>query len=224
MRKGALEEASALAVKIGRGIARHNSRELRKLDEKACPKDLWECVNSLTHPRKTMAGCKVTADELNQHFAATSTDNSYQQVDLKTTANLNQHNTSSLMSRYSMFSITCDQLQRVLMDFRHGSSGCWLRSALDQLPDLSTNLCVAHGSHDNGKLPLFTRHQKSPQGPSDYRPISVVPILSRVVDRLVVHTYMYLYPTIIQQPFADSIKDQYAFRPTESTTAALIYL
>src|SRR6218665_1345453 len=161
MRKGALEEASALAVKIGRGIARHNSRELRKLDEKACPKDLWECVNSLTHPRKTMAGCKVTADELNQHFAATSTDNSYQQVDLKTTANLNQHNTSSLMSRYSMFSITCDQLQRVLMDFRHGSSGCWLRSALDQLPDLSTNLCVAHGSHDNGKLPLFTRHQKS---------------------------------------------------------------
>src|SRR6218665_847723 len=132
---------------------------------------------------------------------------------------------SSLMSRYSMFSITCDQLQRVLMDFRHGSSGCWLRSALDRLIDLSTNLCVAHGSHDNGKPPSFTRHQKSRrpmQGPSDYRSISVVPILSRVVERLVVHTY--LYPSIIQQPFADSIKDQYAFRPTGSTTAAVIDL
>src|SRR6218665_1756879 len=91
MRRGALEEASALAIKIGRGIAHHNSQELRKLDENACPKDLWQCVNSLTCPRKTMAGSRVTADELNQHFAATSTDNSYQQVDLKTTANPNQH-------------------------------------------------------------------------------------------------------------------------------------
>src|SRR6218665_207137 len=32
---------------------------------------------------------------------------------------------------------------------------------------------------------------KTPVGPSDYRPISVVPILSRVVERLVVSTYLY---------------------------------
>src|SRR6218665_1617848 len=82
-------------------------------------------------------------------------------------------------------------------------------------------ICVAHGSHDNGKPPSVTGHQKSRRLRVHLRPISVVPILSRVVERLV-HTYLYI--SIIQQPFIDSIKDQYAFRPTGSTTAALIDL
>src|SRR6218665_187244 len=63
---------------------------------------------------------------------------------------------------------------------------------------------------------------KTPQGPSDYRPISVVPILSRLVERLVVSTY--LYPALTSPPMADQITDQFAFRPSGSTTAALIDL
>src|SRR6218665_2019508 len=219
MRRGALEEASALAVKIRRGIARHNSRELRKLDENACPKDLWECVNSLIHPRKTMAGCKVTADELNQHFAATSTDNSYQQVDLKTTANPN-------LSDVQIFYVI-DHLRPTA----EGTDGlpAWFLRLLAPICAgpiarlVNQSMCCSWVPRQ-WKTAILHPAPKvaSPQGPSDYRPISVVPILSRVVERLVVHTY--LYPTIIQQPFADSIKDQYAFRPTGSTTAALIDL
>src|SRR6218665_685570 len=63
---------------------------------------------------------------------------------------------------------------------------------------------------------------KTPVGPSDYRPISVVPILSRVVERLVVSTY--LYPALMKPPMVAEISDQFAFRPTGSTTAALIDL
>src|SRR6218665_2011345 len=205
MRRGALEEASALAVKIGRGIVRHNSRELRKSDENACPKDLWECVNSLTHLRKTMAGCKVTADELNQHFAATSTDNSYQQVDLKTTANPNQH------------VFTDVQIFHVLDHLRPTAEGtdglpAWFLRLLAPICAgpiarlVNQSLCCSWVPRQ-WKTTIIHPAPKvtSPQGPSDYRPISVVPILSRVVKRLVVHTY--LYPSIIQQPFADSIKD-----------------
>src|SRR6218665_3535761 len=61
---------------------------------------------------------------------------------------------------------------------------------------------------------------KTPVSPSDYRPISVVPILSRVVEQLVVSTY--LYPALMKPPMVAEITDQFAFRPTGSTTAALI--
>ena len=52
-------------------------------------------------------------------------------------------------------------------------------------------------------------------GPSDYRPISVTPILSRVVERLVVKDFI---ATLIP---ADVLGAQFGFKPTGSTTAAL---
>ena len=53
-------------------------------------------------------------------------------------------------------------------------------------------------------------------GPSDYRPISVTPILSRLTERLIVHDY--LLPCLKPELFCD----QYAYKPTGSTTCALI--
>ena len=63
---------------------------------------------------------------------------------------------------------------------------------------------------------------KAPQAPADYRPTLVVPILSRIVERLVVHAY--LYPALSGPEIEPMIKDQFAFRPTGSTTVALIDL
>jgi hypothetical protein len=54
--------------------------------------------------------------------------------------------------------------------------------------------------------------------PRDLRPISVTPILSRVLEKFIVKKY--LLPVIP----ASAIADQFAFRPTGSTTAALVYL
>ena len=53
-------------------------------------------------------------------------------------------------------------------------------------------------------------------GPSDYRPISVTPILSRVVERLVVKDFISLLIP------GDVLSDQFGFKPTGSTTVALI--
>src|SRR6218665_1823126 len=61
-----------------------------------------------------------------------------------------------------------------------------------------------------------------PSQPADYRPISVIPILSRMVERRIVHKH--LYPALRQYPIAENIKDPFAFRPTGSTTAAIIDL
>jgi len=55
---------------------------------------------------------------------------------------------------------------------------------------------------------------------SDYRPISITPVLTRILERLVVKQY--IYPAILKPPPALSFSDQFAYRPTGSITAAII--
>ena len=62
----------------------------------------------------------------------------------------------------------------------------------------------------------------SPQCPSDFRPISITSILSRILERIVVADY--IYPALQSSPPDLNFSDQYAFRPSGSTTAALIQL
>jgi len=59
----------------------------------------------------------------------------------------------------------------------------------------------------------------SPHEESDYRPISIIPVLSRLLERIVVRQFLYLSHLLLH---ALSFTDQCAFRPTGSTTAALI--
>src|SRR6218665_252450 len=63
---------------------------------------------------------------------------------------------------------------------------------------------------------------KPPLAASDFRPISVVPIRSRIRERMVVTNY--IYPAISAPPVVNLVADQFAFRPAGSTTAALIDL
>jgi len=58
-----------------------------------------------------------------------------------------------------------------------------------------------------------------PKACGDFRPITVTPILSRLLEKLVVRQF--IYPVLIEN---DDLSDQFAFRPTGSTTAALINL
>ena len=62
----------------------------------------------------------------------------------------------------------------------------------------------------------------TPTGPADYRPISITPVLSRLLEKLVVKQYF--YPAHLSPPPTLSFADQFAFRPGGSTTTALIAL
>ena len=59
---------------------------------------------------------------------------------------------------------------------------------------------------------------------ADYRPISITPVLTRILERIVVKDY--IYPSFRCAPTGISFNDQFAFQPTGtgSTTAALIML
>ena len=55
---------------------------------------------------------------------------------------------------------------------------------------------------------------------SSYRPISITPTLSRTLECVIVRNF--LYPAILKSYDSLDFSDQYAFRPTGSTTAALL--
>ena len=61
----------------------------------------------------------------------------------------------------------------------------------------------------------------APQQPADFRPISITSILTRMMERAVVRSF--LYPAFLKPPSL-SFSDQYVFRPSVSTTAAIVSL
>ena len=60
----------------------------------------------------------------------------------------------------------------------------------------------------------------NPAKASDFRPISIVPVLSRIMERMIVRKF--IYPSLDCLPHPLSVMDQHAFRPSGSTTSAII--
>ena len=80
MRAGRVEETGALVERIGKDIKRRSKTRLMKIDGKTGAKDMWTAVRQLTgrqHQQPVVDG--VTAESLNDHYAAISTDSTYSQ-------------------------------------------------------------------------------------------------------------------------------------------------
>ena len=78
MRAGRVEEAGALSVRIGKDMSRHGKTRLCKIGGKADSKDLWAAVRQLTGRQQVTAAVDgITAESLNDHYAAISTDHNY---------------------------------------------------------------------------------------------------------------------------------------------------
>ena len=62
----------------------------------------------------------------------------------------------------------------------------------------------------------------SPLTCQDFRPISVTPVLSRLFEKEFVRQI--IYPVLVHPNYTQQFSDQFAFRPTGSTTGALTQL
>jgi len=103
----------------------------------------------------------------------------------------------------------------------------WVRQLLLlTLPSSLTNPCLPMWYHSNGNMPLLHQSQKllstKPTQCSDFRPISVTSVLSRLTERYVVRSF--IYPALLHPPPSLCFSDQFAFRPSGSTTVALVAL
>ena len=164
----------------------------------------------------------ITAESLNEHYAAISTDANY-------TPPLLKHSTAT--SSHPQY-VSAWQVFRILDSLHPTATG------LDQLPawflrlgaplfcepiarlfNLSLNTSTIPAQWKLAsiqpvpKLPAPTQH-------ADFRPISITPVLTRIMEQTVVRHF--LYPAFLSPPPNLSFTDQFAFRPTGSPAAAVI--
>ena len=224
MRKGRTEEAGALAIKISKLIAKSNSKTLTNIKSKNT-KGLWSQVNRII--KKTapnigdLGNVKITATDLNTHYAEISTDLSYRDPILKT---VQAYDNSLVVSEYMVFN-KLDKLKST----SSGPDGIpfWffrlaahlLAGPLAHIYSLSLNSAVVPTQWKKAIITPIAKISK-PVALTDYRPISVTSVLSRILERHIVSTYV--YPALLDPPLDLDFTNQYAFRPSGSCTAALI--
>jgi len=223
-RKGCIVEADVIADKINAMICKNRESSLSKLANGAT-KELWNAVNgSKKHNSIAINGAQLSPDTLNNYFAKVATDPGYN-IDRVASYRNSQDDGAS----YSGFSLHDYQIEPLLRNVKNTAPG------MDNLPSWLFRLCsfelagVIAGmfnlSFSTGRVPeqwlcaLVTPVPKIPQPQqlADFRPISVTPILSRIAEKLVVTRW--LRPGIPQE----TIADQFAFKPTGSTTCGLVY-
>jgi len=93
MRAGRIEEADALAERIGTDITKQNSTGLRHINRRTSARDMWAAVRQVTgkshNDHVTVDG--ITATSLNRHYAAISTDTDYKVPSPKQTSSIHHH-------------------------------------------------------------------------------------------------------------------------------------
>ena len=224
MRRGRIERANSLALKIGKAIAAHNSTCLEGADIDHDAKAVWKKISDITGKNKShQTNCAITPAELNEHYSSTSTDEQYSASQMKHTCAEKHYNWPNEMTVFRQL----DQLHSTAM-------------GLDELPFWYLKLgapilsapisflyqqCLAQSiAPKQWKTSSICPVPKipSPRTCVDYRPISLTPILSRVFERLLVQNFF--YPTLNSQVTSTSLQlsDQFAFRPTGSTTSAIV--
>ena len=194
------------------------------------PKTFWDEVNKVRGTNKKHQAVNdhsdnICAESLNSFYASISHDHFYKAPNVKETCQDNPKHSFNILP-YTVFKYL-DSLK---------STSC----GLDMLPSWFLKLsapfiseplaylfssCISLGFvPEQWKTSLIVPIPKVPRPTelSHYRPISLTPILSRTLERLMIRQE--LYPFIDGSPIKEFLQTQFAFKPTGSTTAALIHL
>jgi len=223
VRSGRIEKADAVAKQIRAVITRKESAWLRNVNTRFNPKVAWAKVRELTKGKCRESSSVVeglTSQILNDHYASISTDSLYRRPLCKLTAVGN----SCQVTEYQIF--------RLFDTLRPTATG------VDEIPAWFLRLGAPvfaapfaqlfSQSIRSGIVPTQWKTAiirpipkvANPTEPVHLRPISVTPVLSRILERHVVKKH--IYPALLLPPTQLQFYDQYAFRPTGSTTAALV--
>ena len=222
MHRNKIEAANYITEKIRKSIVTSNSTTFAHSDINS--KELWEKVRTVTGSnRKTECNVTtLTADSLNSHYANISTDKQY----MKPIKKPIQNEFSEFVDEFEVFKIL-DTIKATSAGL-DGIPHWFLRIAAPFLCKPVAFLCNQSISFSfipkQWKSSIITPVPKSsqPKVCADFRPISVTSILCRLLENLIITKF--LYPVLTHNDHTSLFRDQFAFRPTGSTTAALINL
>ena len=183
---------------------------------------MWDTVRRVTGKETTREYSAPAAEKLSQHFAGIFSDPAYEPPLLKSTTNQSLDE----FSEYDIF-LTLGSLKPIatgldgLPVWYLRLAAPWIASQISYIYNLSYNSSVVPVQW---KLSSITQVPKinKPVDFADFRPILVTPVLSRIYERYIVRRK--LYSVLVHPDFSHLFHDQFAFRPTGSTTAALLAL
>jgi len=216
----------AITKKIGELISENRQKLIYKAND-GNVKALWRAVKSTANDR-VRNNCILSndtginnADKLNQYFAEIATD-----VDYNITSPIHfrrcDPDTDLVITEETVFA-RLGQIKKTAAG--PDNIPYWFLQKFNDIH--SQPVCIIFNKILScATIPKLWRHAastpvpkvKPPKQFSDLRPISVTCILSRVFERIVLRKFII--------PFlpAELLLDQYAFKPSGSTTAALVNL
>ena len=224
-RRGKLDEANLLATKINCLISDARRQHFTTLTL-SNSKELWNAVKTSSGKGNSTSDNNpllTDPDSVNSFFAKVSTDTNYNAssiLDLR-------YNVDESSSQYTPF--TDYEIELHLRKLKNTSPGhdgvpSWVFKScsyeLARPVSYIINLSLSSGiTPSNWRISVITPIPKKskPLTISDYRPISVTPILSRLTEKLLVNKW--IKPIITSD---SSYLDQFGFKNTGSTTCALI--
>jgi hypothetical protein len=228
-RIGRTVDAAALAVRINELITAARSKSLANLHN-ATSKELWAKVGGKGRSSHNMhKDILVDADFVNEHFASIAFDSNaaaplFATTSISSNASMNESRDNCVVEYDAC---TIEHLLRKTKKTSPGPDDipywffCKCSYELTEIVTYLFNMSLTLGVVPrNWHIANVTPIPKLPKPCTiaDFRPISVTPILSRVLERLVVRDY--LLPAMPHE----MLNDQFGFKPTGSTTCALTYL
>src|SRR6266536_1539591 len=223
MRRGRLEKAMALSDRIRKTIIRANTKFLSGDGNKLSSSEMWRKVNQLVknRPAASQAGC-VDANLLNSFYAKVSTDSDPGNLlPRQSCLNPGLWPTEAAVFRYLEALKTTSPGPDNLPFWALKLGAPYLASPISELFRRSLSESVVPLQW---KTAVITPIPKlvNPTSCEHYRPISITCSLSRVLEKMVVRHYIYPLFSSPDSSLTENLRDQFAFRPTGSTTAALV--
>lgn len=223
MRSNKIPQAEAITNRIKQLIISNNSRRLRGENGKRNPRSMWKAVNSILSGKAVNEEFynNLTAEIMNKHYAKISTDLNYKQPSYKSSVPIYNHKFFELHEVYFALlhlqktATGPDKIPYWLIKF--GAE--YLSPTLTLLINNSLQNSYVPKQWKCAEIVPIPKTQK-PCEPSDLRPISITPVLTRLVEKMIVRKYL---SKVFTNPSSNpSFNDQFAFRPHGSTTAAII--
>ena len=189
MRKGSVDAAESLTARIGQRVTTHNKTAFLK-----CPRgsrEMWNLVRSVTGKakHKYVLNKDLTADHLNQYFSAISTDPDYR-------IPLVKHTASQVLEEFAEWHIfrMLDTIHPTAMGL-DGIPEWFIRIAaaafampVTHLFNMSLNSSIVPSQWKASRITPIPKTAQ-PATCQDYRPISVTPILSRLMEKELVRSF-----------------------------------
>ena len=222
-RSGKIEAANSLSEKMSKIIIRRNSDTFSKTPRGS--RELWERVNKITGKSKISQGVSqssINADSLNAHYASMSTDIGYETPVTKRPEPryFQTFNEYEVFNQLDTLGATACGLDGLPHWFLRIAAPCF-STPIAFLFNLSLTWSMVPRQWKASRITPVPKVPR-PIACSDFRPISITPILSRIMEKTIVRQFFY---PILHSPLCySSFPDQFAFRPTGSTTCALIKL